>query len=381
MERFQNKNSFCFILISHRYLIFGFLFIMVNKIKKTKLEENEINRIKFLYKRKKSIGRIAKEINRSKSCVFRYIKKFSMKKGNNENEEKRGRKPLLDNHSKKLCEECVKKYLLSETQHGRLVTSVSEIKEVLVKTNLVKSTTSLSGLRKYLKEWNILYKKNIKIPKLSENNKMERVQASSKNLFINYKNIIFTDESIIRLNDCSCKSYNGSTVEVTKSNTGVMVWAGFNYYSYTDLVVFEKSVDSDLYISTLQDNIPKILEKNNKALILQDNSPVHTSRRTFDYINTRGFKVIHHPTLSPDLNPIEKAWGVLKRRLKKVKKNFKDCKALGEAAKKIWTEIMKNDDFRQKLCKRYKDTNLACLYYKGDFVTDANLRSFRKIIK
>lgn len=68
-----------------------------------------------------------------------------MKKGNNEKEEKRGRKPLLNNHSKKLCEDYVKKYLLTETQHGRLVTSVSEIKEVLVKANLVKSTTSLSG--------------------------------------------------------------------------------------------------------------------------------------------------------------------------------------------------------------------------------------------
>lgn len=73
---------------------------------------------------------------------------------------------------------------------------------------------------------------------------------------------------------------------------------------------------SEQYCEILEDCIPFLCEKfpDDNFYWLQDNCPVHYSDESMMFIrlNLRG-GFIHHPAYSPDLNPIENAWAIVKR--------------------------------------------------------------------
>ena len=60
----------------------------------------------------------------------------------------------------------------------------------------------------------------------------------------------------------------------------------------------------------------------NKAIVM-DNATFHCKSRLYELCNNanKNLKLIFLPPYSPDLNPIEKYWAVLKKKLKKTVKN------------------------------------------------------------
>ena len=52
-----------------------------------------------------------------------------------------------------------------------------------------------------------------------------------------------------------------------------------------------------------------------------------------------GFQTLTHPPNSPDLNPIEPLWAVLKRRVARIPDSRKSLDSLWEAIQKVWEDL------------------------------------------
>ncbi len=72
----------------------------------------------------------------------------------------------------------------------------------------------------------------------------------------------------------------------------------------------------------------------------QDLAPAHTAKATKSWFNDHGVTVLDWPANSPDLNPIENLWGIVKRKMRDTRPNNADD--LKAAIKAAWASLHLN---------------------------------------
>ena len=92
-------------------------------------------------------------------------------------------------------------------------------------------------------------------------------------------------------------------------------------------LVYEKIMDSEFFEKWFKEMFLKEIKEN--KVIVMDNATFHRKSKLYDLCKNanKNLRLIFLPPYSPELNPIEKYWALLKRKIKKIDKNdkcFKD---------------------------------------------------------
>ncbi|CAC5373100.1 unnamed protein product [Mytilus coruscus] len=190
-------------------------------------------------------------------------------------------------------------------------------------------------------------------------NKQKRVQFSREVIANDdhFNNVIFTDECSVQLHNNKIVIYRekDSVVPVLpnpKHPLKVHVWAGISRRGTVRILIFENIMTAAFYINPILTSglIPFInREYPSSYRLQQDNDPKHTANATEAFMTEQNINWWNvWPAESPDFNPIEMVWSMLKSRL--TKKEPKTKEDLINGINSFWRE-----DLTIPICNNFID--------------------------
>jgi len=100
-----------------------------------------------------------------------------------------------------------------------------------------------------------------------------------------------------------------------------MVWGAISIHGTSRLCIVEGTMNAKKYIEVLSTRLkPQIHEwfGGSQCIFQQDSAPCHTTKKVHDWMKNNGVKLLPWPDNSPDMNPIESLWDVLKDEIHEV---------------------------------------------------------------
>ncbi len=120
----------------------------------------------------------------------------------------------------------------------------------------------------------------------------------------------------------------------------VMIWAAMSSAGVGPLCFLKSTVNAAIYQEILEHFMLPSADKlygDADFIFQQDLAPAHTAKGTKSWFNDHGVTVLDWPANSPDLNPIENLWGIVKRKMWDTRPNNADD--LKAAIKATWDSI------------------------------------------
>ncbi|CAC5364756.1 unnamed protein product [Mytilus coruscus] len=194
---------------------------------------------------------------------------------------------------------------------------------------------------------------------IREVNKVKRVDFCTQLVLDNdnFNDIVFTDECTVQLHDNKVVVYrlrneSATPIPQPKHPLKVHVWGGISRRGTTRLLIFDGILKSDFFVEnilekTLLPFIKSVYPDGHR--FQQDNDPKHRSKLAKSFMIDNDIKWWDcWPSESPDINPIEIVWNMLKRRL--AMKTLKTKDDLQTALQEFWTR-----DLTIEYCNRFID--------------------------
>ena len=199
-----------------------------------------------------------------------------------------------------------------------------------------------------------------KKPLVTYKQRMNRLQFARRHMHWNmrqWKNVICSDESMFQVSDnCTKTVYRRKdsdpfdpkyTQKHVKFPAKLMVWGCFNYRGVGKIIVLPRNqtMNKERYLLNLEEHLYDCFRmckvRLDRGIFMQDGASCHTAKIIKEYFS---FVNINHiekwPGNSPDLNPIENLWSILKRQVRE--RDTSTIPKLEAAIYDAWRNIDKN---------------------------------------
>lgn len=298
---------------------------------------------------------VAREVNVSKSTVKKWINRYK-ETGDVIEEERSGRPKLESSKMTKIIKTAMDsgKAMSSGDVHNRLKRAHIEVSQRTVRRRLGEegyhygTTTS----KPYLKTVHI----------------ERRLEWAESNLDRDWSRVVFTDETTIQLfqNPSMVWKKRGErfVVRTVKHPPKVHVWGCFSSKGFGRIVIFTGILDSYKMCKIYEKGLlPSVQEWfDDDWTLCEDNDPKHTSKYSKQWKMEHFVDRMDWPAQSPDQNPIENVWHLLKSRVSK--RQPKTVKQLKRVIRSEWKNFDQN--LAQKFSNSMSQRIEALIEAKGD---------------
>jgi len=290
---------------------------------------------------------ISIKMRRSPTTIRRFLAKYKKTK-KIKNLRRSGRLQALNNTEK---EALIQKTIVARHKPLREIIENLELK------------CSMSTARNVLHDAGIQSYIAAKKPFISEKQALARVNWCEKNKkksIYDWWRTIFSDETCVEIGKQSRQirvwRYTGERYDVEcltptfkSGRRSLMVWGCFvgeikGPLIFCDEIKEEKEkISANIYLKILESYFLPFKHTAHElvgggVMFQQDNAPIHTARIVTKWFETNNIKIIDWPAASPDLNPIENIWKLLKNNVQK-RDNFpRTISDLKIALKEEWAK-------------------------------------------
>lgn len=142
-----------------------------------------------------------------------------------------------------------------------------------------------------------------------------------------WKKVIFSDETTIEVQLAQPRLVRKGSEPLSplhmsqriKMPQKVMIWGCMSHYGFGRLHVVEGTMNSSKYINVLSNRMKPQADawyNGSQYIFQQDNAPCHTARTVKSFMAQQDIEILDWPSSSPDMNPIETLWAVIKQKLR-----------------------------------------------------------------